>query len=64
MPAKVRDLIPLMERHVPGLVATRGGHRQLEHPIKPARVTVAGMLSDDVAVGTEQSVYKQVGLKK
>ena len=34
------------------LVATRGSHRQFEHPVKSGRVTVAGKESDDLAPGT------------
>lgn len=46
------------------LVATRGGHRQYKHRSKPGRVTVAGKLGDDLAVGTLNSVLKQAGLKE
>lgn len=45
------------------LVATRGSHRQFEHPAKPGRVTVAGKDSDDLAPGTFNSILKQAGLK-
>jgi len=45
------------------LVATRGSHRQLKHPVKPGRVTVAGKESDDLAPGTLASILKQAGLK-
>lgn len=64
MPTKVRDLIRLLEQDGWKLVATRGSHRQFKHPLKSGRVTVPGKPSDDVAIGTEQSVYKQAGLKK
>lgn len=30
------------------LIATRGSHRQLKHPVKSGRVTVAGKPSDDL----------------
>ena len=46
------------------LVATRGSHRQLKHPLKSGRVTVAGKPSDDLAPGTLSSILKQAGLKK
>jgi len=46
------------------LVATRGSHRQLKHPLKPGRITVAGKPSDDLAPGTLNSILKQAGLKK
>ena len=45
------------------LVATRGSHRQFEHPVKRGRVTVAGKDSDDLAPGTFNSILKQAGLK-
>lgn len=46
------------------LVATRGSHRQYKHASKPGRVTVPGKLSDDLAPGTLNSIYKQAGLKR
>lgn len=64
MPTKVRDLIRILEQDGWKVVASRGSHRQFKHPTKSGRVTVPGKLSDDVAIGTEQSVYKQAGLKK
>jgi predicted RNA binding protein YcfA (HicA-like mRNA interferase family) len=45
------------------LVATRGSHRQFEHPVKTGRVTVAGKDSDDLAPGTLNSILKQAKLK-
>jgi predicted RNA binding protein YcfA (HicA-like mRNA interferase family) len=61
---KVPEVIRLLERDGWFLVATRGSHRQYEHPGKPGRVTVAGKLSDDVAPGTFNSILKQAGLKE
>ena len=46
------------------LVTTKGSHRQFKHPIKPGRVTVPGKLSDDLAAGTLNSIYKQAQLKR
>jgi len=46
------------------LVATRGSHRQFKHLDKPGRVTVPGKPSDDLAVGTLNSILKQAGLKQ
>ncbi|MGH7114765.1 MAG: type II toxin-antitoxin system HicA family toxin [Stellaceae bacterium] len=45
-------------------VNTRGSHRQLKHPLKLGRVTVAGKPSDDVAPGTLASILKQAYLKE
>ena len=46
------------------LVATRGSHRQFKHPTKSGRVTVPGKPNDDLAPGTENSIFKQAGWKK
>jgi predicted RNA binding protein YcfA (HicA-like mRNA interferase family) len=60
---KVRDVIRLIERDGWYLVATRGSHRQYKHASKPGRVTVAGKASDDLPLGTLNSILKQSGLK-
>ena len=59
---KVREAIRVIEQDGWYLVATRGSDRQLKHPTKPGRVTVAGELSDDLAPGTVASILKQAGL--
>lgn len=64
MPVKVWDLMRLLESDGWVLVATKGGHRQYRHPNKPGRVTLPGKPSDDVAIGTHSSIYKQTGWKK
>ncbi|MEQ1635951.1 MAG: type II toxin-antitoxin system HicA family toxin [Methylococcales bacterium] len=46
------------------LVTTRGSHRQFKHPTKSGRVTVPGKPSDDLAVGTFNSILKQAKLKE
>lgn len=61
---KVREVIRMIEADGWFLVATRGGHRQYKHRSKPGRVTVAGKLGDDLAMGTLNSVLKQSGLKE
>jgi predicted RNA binding protein YcfA (HicA-like mRNA interferase family) len=61
---KAREVIRLLEADGWVLVATRGSHRQFNHPRKPGRVTVAGKLSDDMAPGTLNSILKQAGLKE
>ncbi|WP_323697143.1 type II toxin-antitoxin system HicA family toxin [Thiorhodovibrio litoralis] len=45
------------------MAATRGSHRQFKHPDKPGRVTVPGKPNDDVAPGTKNSIFKEVGWK-
>jgi predicted RNA binding protein YcfA (HicA-like mRNA interferase family) len=45
------------------LVTTQGSHRQFKHPIKQGRVTVSGKPSDELAPGTQNSIFKQAGWK-
>ena len=60
---KVREVLKLLRDDGWFPVVTRGSHRQLKHPTKPGRVTVAGHPSEDVAPGTLGSVLKQAGLE-
>ena len=60
---KIRDIIKLIEVDGWYLAATKGSHRQYKHPVKAGRVTIAGKFSDDVAVGTFNSILKQAQLK-
>ncbi len=60
---KVQEVLRLLHDDGWAVVATRGSHRQLKHPLKRGRVTVAGKLSDDLAPGTLNSILKQAGLK-
>jgi len=46
------------------LVVTEGSHRQYKHRDKPGRVTIAGKLNDDLALGTLNSILKQAQLKE
>ena len=43
---------------------TRGSHRQLVHPSKPGKVTIAGSLGDDMPERTLSSILKQAGLNR
>lgn len=61
---KVREILRAIEEDGWYLVATRGSHRQYKHAVKPGRVTVAGKPSDDLAIGTLNSILKQAGLKE
>jgi predicted RNA binding protein YcfA (HicA-like mRNA interferase family) len=45
---KLRDVLHLLGEDGWQLVTTRGSHRQLKHPTKSGRVTVAGRPSDDL----------------
>ena len=64
MPSKIKEIIRQIEKDGWYLVTTRGSHRQFKHPIKSGRVTVPGKLSDDLAVGTLNSILKQAKLKE
>jgi predicted RNA binding protein YcfA (HicA-like mRNA interferase family) len=61
---KVSGVLRMLQDDGWYLHSTRGSHRQLKHPTKPGRVTVAGKPSDDLASGTLNSILKQSGLKK
>jgi predicted RNA binding protein YcfA (HicA-like mRNA interferase family) len=60
---KVSELLRILQKDGWVLIATRGSHRQFKHANKPGRVTVPGKPSDDLAVGTLNSIFKQAGLK-
>jgi predicted RNA binding protein YcfA (HicA-like mRNA interferase family) len=61
---KVREVLQLLADDGWQLVVTRGSHRQLKHPTKPGRVTVAGKRSDDLHPKTAASILRQAGLKQ
>ena len=60
---KVRDILKVLRDDGWVVIVTRGSHRQLKHPLKAGRVTVAGHEGDDIAPGTLNSILKQAGLK-
>ncbi len=53
---KLSEVLKMLAEDGWYLVATKGSHRQLKHPAKPGRVTVAGKPSDDLAPGTLSSI--------
>lgn len=61
---KVREVLDLLADDGWQVVVTRGSHRQLKHPTKPGRVTVAGKRSDDLHPKTAASILRQAGLKQ
>jgi predicted RNA binding protein YcfA (HicA-like mRNA interferase family) len=61
---KVKEIIKLVEADGWYLVTTKGSHRQYKHRQKMGRVTIAGKPSDDLAPGTENSIFKQAQLNK
>lgn len=60
---KVAKIIRVLKHDGWYIVAIRGSHRQLKHPVKPGRVTIAGKYSDDLALGTFKSILRQAQLK-
>ncbi len=61
---KVREALELLSEDGWQIVATRGSHRQLKHPTKAGRVTVAGKPSDDLHPKTAASILRQAGLRR
>jgi len=61
---KVRDMLKKLLDDGWFLARTKGSHRQYKHPTKRGLVTVAGHPSDDLAPGTQNSIFKQSGLKQ
>jgi predicted RNA binding protein YcfA (HicA-like mRNA interferase family) len=64
MPCKIRDVLLLLHSDGWAQCGQRGSHRQLKHPTKSGRVTVAGKQGDDIAPGSLNSILKQAGLKR
>lgn len=61
---KARDVIKMIEKDGWYLVRQRGSHMQFKHKSKRGLVTVAvHKMSDDIAPGTLNSIYKQAQLK-
>ena len=60
---KVSEILKIIEKDGWRLFATKGSHRQFKHALKLGRVTIPGKPSDDLAIGTQNSVLKQAGLK-
>ena len=61
---KVKQIIKMLKNDGWYLSRTRGSHRQFKHYSKVGLVTGSGKVSDDVATGTQMSIFKQAGLKK
>lgn len=61
---KIRQIINLIEDDGWFLVTTKGSHKQYKHHKKTGRVTIAGHLNDDVAIGTLNSILKQAKINK
>lgn len=62
---KAKEVIKLLEKEGWYLSRQKGSHKQYKHPTKKGLVTVAAhKLSDDIATGTLNSIFKQAQLKK
>ena len=61
--SRFSDGVSLIVKNVP-CVPPRGSHRQYKHLIKSGVVTVSGKPSDELASGTQNSIFKQAGYKK
>lgn len=61
---KIKAVIKMLENDGWYLSRTKGSHRQFKHSIKSGLVTVPGKLSDEIAIGTQISIFKQAGWKK
>ena len=61
---KIRDIMKIIEGDGWYLVTTKGSHRQYKHFIKTGRVTIAGHLNDDLALGSLNSIFRQAQLQK
>jgi predicted RNA binding protein YcfA (HicA-like mRNA interferase family) len=62
---KAREVIKLIEEDGWYLSRQKGSHKQYKHPLKKGLVTVAAhKMSDELAPGTLNSIFKQAQIKK
>lgn len=59
---RVREVLKLLSYDGWVVVRTKGSHRQLKHPDKPGKVTVAGKPSLDLNPDTLRSIFRQAGM--
>jgi predicted RNA binding protein YcfA (HicA-like mRNA interferase family) len=60
---KVNNVIKLLKKSGWKQVRMKGSRRQFKHPNIAGLVTVPGKISDNLAPGTLNSIYKQAGWK-
>ncbi|MFM9267961.1 type II toxin-antitoxin system HicA family toxin [Tychonema sp. BBK16] len=60
---KIREVLKRLEADGWFEVRMRGSHRVLKHPQKSGIVVVPGNFSDEVAIGTLKSIWKQAQLE-
>jgi predicted RNA binding protein YcfA (HicA-like mRNA interferase family) len=62
---KARDVLKQLEEDGWYLSRQKGSHKQYKHPFKKGLVTVAAhKMSDEIAPGTLNSIFKQAQLTK
>lgn len=62
---KVREVLRILRDEGWSIVKSGGSsHRQLKHPTKRGRVTVAGHESDDIPPGTLKSLWRQAQIQE
>jgi len=62
---KVRDIIKMIEEDGWYIVRQKGSHKQYKHKTKKGLVTIAAhKMSDELALGTLNSIFKQAQIKK
>jgi len=59
---KIRDLLKTLRRDGWVLKNQVGSHRQLVHPVRKGKVTVAGHPYEELDPQTKKSILKQAGL--
>jgi predicted RNA binding protein YcfA (HicA-like mRNA interferase family) len=59
---QIRDVLDRLRQDGWVVVKTVGSHRQLKHPTKPGKVTVAGHPSAHLNPATLKSILKQANL--
>jgi predicted RNA binding protein YcfA (HicA-like mRNA interferase family) len=60
---KIREVLKRLEADGWYEARMRGSHRVLKHPEKSGIVVVPGGFSDEVAIGTLKSIWKQAQLE-
>lgn len=62
---KAKEVIKLLESEGWYLSRQKGSHKQYKHPTKKGLVTVAAhKMSDEIALGTLNSIFKQAQITK
>lgn len=62
MPTTVRKILKILKKDGWYIIDQKGSHVQMKHPTKKGKVTVPNH-GGDIPTKTEQSIYKQAGLK-